>query len=224
MQGSGTGTIPLAINAAGRVTGYYIDSNFNAHGFSRDVNGKVTTFDAPLASTICPFGATYPNGINAAGEVTGYYYDSTCNPHGFLREQNGAFTVVDVPNFIGTFPVTINDGGKIEGWGGDAVGMHGFIRDQRGSYTVFDIPGVRDFGGMDINPGGVIAGTYFDANLVSHGFRRLPDGTLSIIDVPSAGTGFLQGTYASSISPVGAIAGNYTDANGVAHGFLFQPQ
>jgi len=77
---------------------------------------------------------------------------------------------------------------------------------------------------MDINPAGVVAGSYLDANLVSHSFRRTPDGTLTSIDFPGAGTAFLQGTFASSLNAAGVITGAYNDANGVLHGFLFLPQ
>jgi hypothetical protein len=225
--GAVNGTIPLSINAAGEVTGYYFDANFFSHGFLRGANGNLTEFDAPGAGTIttaCFLGLTYPAGINAGGKITGQYYDAQCNIHGFLRDRNGAFTVVDVPNSADTFPGTINDGGEIAGNVVGATGGNAFIRDQSGSFTVFNVPGVRDFGPMDINAPGVVVGSYLDANLVSHSFRRTPDGTLTIIDFPGAGTGFLQGTYASSINSAGEITGEYTDANGVLHGFLFLPQ
>jgi hypothetical protein len=77
---------------------------------------------------------------------------------------------------------------------------------------------------MQINPAGVLAGLWFDENLVAHGFRRAADGTITTIDVPGAGTGEFQGTFAFSINPAGVITGWYKDANSVAHGFLFLPQ
>jgi hypothetical protein len=42
-------------------------------------------------------------------------------------------------------------------------------------------------------------------------------------EVPAAGTGASQGTYAIGINPLGVIAGYYTDSNGVSHGFLRSP-
>jgi hypothetical protein len=219
------GTFPLSINAAGEVTGYYVDAKF-AHGFLRDANGHLTVFDAPGAGTVttaCFFGLTYPQGINAGGKITGQYYDPQCRPHGFLRERNGAFTVVDVPNSLGTFPSTINEGGQIAGNVVGAIGGNGFIRDQSGSLTTFNVPGVGVFGPMDLNSAGVVVGSYLDENLVSHSFRRTPDGTLTIIDFPGAGTGFFDGTYASSINAAGVITGAYSVA-GANHGFLFLPQ
>jgi hypothetical protein len=121
--------------------------------------------------------------------------------------------------------LSINDGGEIAGFGFDTTGAaHWFVIDYRGAFTTFDTSDVRDFASMDINPDGVIVGSYLDTNLVFHSFRRAPDGTLTAIDVPGAGTGTLQGTNATSINPTGVITGSYTDANGVSHGFLFQPQ
>src|SRR6266478_3443825 len=52
--GPGQGTIcvsPLIINANGAIAGYYIDSSNVKHGFLRDTNGVITTFDAPGAGT-----------------------------------------------------------------------------------------------------------------------------------------------------------------------------
>jgi hypothetical protein len=211
-------TIPLAINPAGEVAGYFFDANFFTHGFFRDANGNVTAFDVPDASTACFLGLTMATGMNAAGKITGTYYDAQCNPHGFLRDQNGAFTVFDAPNSFGTFPLTINNGGEIAGVGADE-----FIRDQNGSFTVFDIPGLRDVNTMNINSAGVVVGSYLDANLAAHSFRRTPDGVLTSMDFPGAGTGFLLGTTANSINAAGEITGSYNDANGVQHGFLFLP-
>src|SRR4029450_216007 len=72
--GAGTGldrgTFPYnstqLINPNGVITGYYVDSAFVLHGFVRDENGAVTTFDAPGAGT-------------AAGEGTQSFASS---PHG----------------------------------------------------------------------------------------------------------------------------------------------
>jgi hypothetical protein len=41
------GTYPLSINAAGTITGYYIDANGVSHGFTRTGRGTLTSFDAP---------------------------------------------------------------------------------------------------------------------------------------------------------------------------------
>ncbi len=56
-----------------------------------------------------------------------------------------------------------------------------------------------------------------------HGFLRERDGTFTTFDVPGAGTGNFQGTFAYNINPAGAIAGQYQDPSNVWHGFLRAP-
>jgi len=223
--GAVNGTIPFSISALGEITGFFYDAKFFGHGFIREANGHITEFDAPGAgsvTTACFLGLTYPQGINALGQITGQYYDPQCNVHGFLRDRNGAFTVIDVPNSADTFPTAINDLGEITGNVVGAAAGNAFVRDWFGRYTVVEVPGVRDFGPLDINLFGVVVGSYLDANLVSHSFLWIPGVALKMIDFPGAGTGQLDGTYATSISPLGEVTGTYI-TNGVFHGFLFLP-
>ena len=58
---------------------------------------------------------------------------------------------------------------------------------------------------------------------MNHGYVRAPKGEITTIDVPGAGAGAGQGTFAVSINPAGAITGYYVDANNVGHGFLRIP-
>src|SRR6478752_10349503 len=44
--------------------------------------------------------------------------------------------------------------------------------------------------------------------------------TITTFDAPGAGTGPLQGTYATNINPSGTIIGFSPDANNVRHGFV----
>ena len=57
---------------------------------------------------------------------------------------------------------------------------------------------------------------------MNHGFVRAKDGTVTLLDAPGAGTGFVEGTLAWSINPAGQVAGFYSDANRVNHGFLWK--
>jgi hypothetical protein len=52
---------------------------------------------------------------------------------------------------------------------------------------------------------------------------RYPDGSLTVVDDPEAGTGYFQGTFYGRINLEGAIAGSYFDANNVVHGFERAP-
>jgi len=63
-------------------------------------------------------------------------------------------------------------------------------------------------------------GSYIDAKYVYHGFVRVPSGLITTFDVPGAGTGGTQGTYAFSNNADGAIVGRYLDAAYMSHGFV----
>ena len=134
----------------------------------------------------------------------------------------------------GTQPWGFNPGGAIAGYyhHADTV-IHGFLRARDGTITTFDAPGActvqsctNPFQGTfawNINPAGKIAGYYNDASNVAHGYMRAPDGTITTIDAPGAGTGPFQGTFAYNINPAGAINGYYVDAGGVAHSYVRAP-
>ena len=89
-------TAPNLINPNGAITGHYVDSASVSHGFLRDKNGVITTFDAPGAGTGAGQG-TQSFAISPDGEVTGFYFDATNAVHGFLRDTNGVITTFDVP-------------------------------------------------------------------------------------------------------------------------------
>ena len=110
-QGGG-GTIPLSINPASAITGFYTDASFMSHGFLRSPDGILTTFDAPGATS--NFG-TSPTSINPAGTITGSYSDAI-GFHGFVRSPDGTFTTIDQPGGAGlTRPQGINAARAITG-------------------------------------------------------------------------------------------------------------
>jgi hypothetical protein len=70
----------ISIDAAGDITGTYIDQLDLQHGFLRNPYGTVTGFDPPEG------GATNPTSINDGGAVTGFYQFKTGGPAvGFIR-------------------------------------------------------------------------------------------------------------------------------------------
>ena len=75
-----TGTYADAINGPGAITGWYLDSKSNAHGFVRAADGTYTTFDPKRSAGTDPYG-----GINNKGAVAGFYSDANEQQHGFLR-------------------------------------------------------------------------------------------------------------------------------------------
>ena len=77
-ESSGAGTVALAINDAGAVTGIYADAGGAIHGFWRSQTGRFSEFD-PKGSV-----ETIPFDINASGTVTGYWYDALGQAHGLI--------------------------------------------------------------------------------------------------------------------------------------------
>jgi hypothetical protein len=70
-SGAGTNTRPISINAAGAITGWYIDASSIYHGFVRAADSTITSFDPPGSQ------ATYANSINTAGVIAGNYEDAS---------------------------------------------------------------------------------------------------------------------------------------------------
>jgi hypothetical protein len=229
----GQGTYVAGINQAGVIAGEYADSNWNDHGYVRTPDGRITVFD-PKGSVST--GENNGTPINQFGVITGYYADANWVWHGFLRAPDGRITTFDAPGAgtaagEGTFPTSINDNGTIAGFLQDNNELtHGFVLYPDGKFRTFDVPGggtvVGSWQGtypIWINSAGAIAGYIIDSNGVSHGFLRTPDGRITTIDVPGAGTAAGQGTTAYSINDLGAITGFYSDASGITHGFLRTP-
>jgi hypothetical protein len=106
-------TLPAGINSAGLITGYFetFDAgSLHAHGFLRQPDGAIITFDANGSSS-----QSIPTGINSVGEITGFYSDVTNNvqhSHGFLREPDGTIVTLDIPGGD-TYPGGINSAGHV---------------------------------------------------------------------------------------------------------------
>jgi hypothetical protein len=174
------GTFPTATNIRDEVAGYCIDSIAVAHGFIRDVRGRITVFDAPRAGA-GQRQRTFANDINNVGTTVGYYIDAKRLHYGFVREPNGALTRLDGPGAgaglsrpmmmghpellsgQGTLATSVNDEGTITGYFIDAKDVrHGFLRDKLGTFLVFDARGGGDTVPESINDSGEVTGTYDD--------------------------------------------------------------
>jgi uncharacterized membrane protein len=119
--GSTQGTIPLAINQGGVITGAGTGG-----AFLRYSDGTSITFGPSDAFFVVPLS------INPAGAVTGYIAfpsGGQAGPaHGFLRAPNGTFTTFDPPGSTFTEAYQINPAGLIIGSFSDTNGVtHGFL-------------------------------------------------------------------------------------------------
>jgi hypothetical protein len=244
----GAGTQPIAgthvqgVNDAGEVVGEYIDNNLVRHGFVRSPNGTFTVFDTTRSGTGLLQG-TVAYAVNPRGTVVG------CAVHGpngtfsyspFLRTPDGTITFLDTAPDGSTVrcpanPASINSAGTLVGnvgiyAQGSPEGYHNysFARNAQGEYTTFDAtaapysPCCTDTYAAAINDRGQSVGHDEDPNGVSHGWLRDHTGTITLFDVPQAGTADGQGTFPGCINASGEVTGTYTNADGVTHGFIRQ--
>jgi hypothetical protein len=246
--GAQQGTVVTAVNAAGDVVGFYLDTSNVVHGFVIPAGGTITLINATAAGTSAGEG-TFPASINSSGVIVGGYIDSANAAHGFVRATDGTITPIDAPlaptstKDRGTVAMNINDSGVIVGFystGTFATNSvyHGFQRLATSPYTItpIDAPnaGTGDGPGFKqgtqaygVNASGQIIGNYTDSNFYHHGFL-LSGSTYTTIDPPGASTTTcinthgknFGGTSADSIDTAGDIAGHYLDTSCAQHAFV----
>ena len=232
VPGAGTGfrqgTTATSINAAGLITGYYVDASNFYHGFVRSPSGVFTVFDASGPGT-----GTLANGINDYGAVTGYYIDTYGLDHGFVRSPSGVITTFDAPpasGTSGTYAFSINDAGEVTGFYFEGTVAYSFVRSATGASAFIRSPWGRrrriewHSGRQHQQCGICVAGSYSYNSprytLPNHGFERAAGGVIATFTAPYAGTSPNQGTQPSGINDAGTIVGNYIDATGITHGFM----
>jgi len=138
----------------------------------------------------------------------------------------GAGTIANP--FVGTFPTGMNNEGAIAGAYIDANQVyHGFLRTPKGNFVTFQAPGADttpgSFNGtgtytMNVNDLGAITGNYTDAQGISHGFVRSPEGKFRSFDPVGSSS-----TFPIAINLEGGIVGFYADSNSALHAFSRSP-
>jgi len=234
------GTIPFAINASGAVTGYYVDSSSNTHGFIYSA-GNYTSFDVPgdFSDGHSGLVGTVPMSIDTAGDVIGSWTDSNLVRHGFVRSASGTITTFDAPGATaaaqsgtidGTFPTAIDPTGSyIAGLYSDSSGLiHGFVESQpltsNPTFTTFSAPQASTSSmafafigtlGFGVNASGTVSGSYLDSNEVVHGFIYTPTATqVAATPTLSLPTGTYDSVQTITISDATPGATIYYTTNG----------
>jgi probable HAF family extracellular repeat protein len=208
---AGTRPSPNAINNAGGIVGFYIDSQLTTHGFLFS-NGKFASFKFPGSLD------TIAHDVNNHGQIVGAFDTAGASGQRAFTVLNGAFHQVTFAGFPNAPAVAmgVNDNGDIVG-GLNRVGTNVGFRLHAGKLTTLSFPGAR--GGTtatSINNGGIIVGTYKqfqDDDPNNRGFSW-NNGVFSNIDFPGA-----VSTSPAKISASGDIVGSYVDVHGVSHGF-----
>jgi len=208
------------INAAGDVSGIYVDSTGANHGFTR-IGGTFTTVDDSASAVF-----NQALGINNSNETVGYY---TLNPAGApgdiaYSQKGGGFT-----NINALLPANFNS---------QAVGINsaatpwivGFYQSDAGLTTSF---GFVDEGGtiitlrpfsstftqaLGVNDLGEIVGSYVGADGNTHGYID-NNGVFTSFDPPGSASTTING-----INDKGDIVGFYTNpTTDTTDGFVGTP-
>lgn len=159
--------------------------------------------------------------INDFGSYVGEGCNASCTKRRqFIASPQGKLTflpAIPFANFspsAGYLPVGINDRGDVDGQYTDPQGAtHGYLLSADGAWTKIDDPLAADINGGGTVPesisadGSVIPGTYYDSNLMQHGFLY-HDGTFTTYDVPGA-SGTVINFYQN-----GEFGGDYISSNG----------
>ena len=248
VTGSAPGaTIANALNLEGAIVGFFADQNGVFRPFLRRPDGTFVKWSVPGECNASPATGCFGSAsfsINLFGTAASGYEDNSGNfvDHGLLRSADGKLTTYDVPGAgTGLYQGTgcpgcsrpINLFGANAGFYIDGNNVvHGYLRSSAGKITTFDAPGEGPQGlgcfadcSMGLNDLGAITGSYLDANNVSHGYVRSPDGKFLTFDAPGADltTNAFNGTFPVSINDWGVVTGYYVDKNNVIHGFVLIP-
>jgi hypothetical protein len=202
-----TGTVPLGINSAGDIVGWFFLGSNVPHGFLLSASGSATVIDVPGAFR------TLPHGINAAGDVVGFY-DTSPVPdkrRGFLRSRSGTYSTIDLPESIGPFPNGtmanwINQRGNIVGTFYDGA-VHGYLLSGE-TATQLDVPfaGVVRTQAWGMNSEGDIVGDY-TVGTRTFAFKRDRHGRYESLDIPELADMAVVNVF--GINPAGDIVGQY---------------
>jgi probable HAF family extracellular repeat protein len=198
-------TIAEGINNAGQVVGHFFD-----HGFLREPDGTVTSFDAPGPEphTIIPYG------INDSGQISG----TLANPvQGFVKDGS-TVTAFDVPGGTDTNARGLNNAGDVVGTFTDGTGERneGFLK-EGGTFVTIDIAGASSIVAFGINDHEQIVGDFSDTAGTAHGFFY-DGGDITPFDVPGAAF-----TQAEGINNRGEVVGMFGDQDGIRHAFIATP-
>ncbi len=206
-------TVARAINAAGDITGFFLDKNEIRHGFLLR-QGKYTKFDYPGAD------GTAPMSINDNGLIAGNYGIKT-GTFSFTRTREGAFQTAgpsqpDAPGKKLVLTGVNNSGTLIGARIPDYGGITELVRLENGAARVLGgLPMGSSAGG--INTAGVIVGSKGAGSsgqrIYGDGFL-LRDGMISAFRFPGS-----DWTFANGINDQEEIVGTFRTAENEARCF-----
>ncbi len=226
-------TLLSAINDAGEIIGYYLDTANTVRSFIREPDGTYIKVEPPGAGT-GPGAGTIIWSINEQGDVAGTFSNSPTSGHAYLRTHQGKYTQIDAgaPGDV-TVGLDVNAEDTVAGqYIGSAGLARGYLRFRDGTVESFSVPGAGGTGCSNhycgtvlsptdgLNSEDDVSGAYLDDANVWHGLLRYRGGNTVIFDAEGTGTGPLEGMSPAGINERLEIPGSYLDQNGVNHGFI----
>jgi hypothetical protein len=215
-----TSTQVTGINGAGDLSGFYVDTHGNTHGFTR-IGGSFATVDNP-ASTVF----NQALGINNSDETVGYYAPTQAgSPNDIAYSQTGGvFTNINalLPANFNSQAVGINSTATpwIVGFYQPDAGLTtslGFV-DEGGTIITLDPFSSTFTQALGVNDLGEIVGFYVDGSGVQHGYID-NNGAFTSFDPP-----FSASTTINGINDKGDIVGFYTNpTTDTVDGFVGTP-
>jgi hypothetical protein len=206
--------VASGINNSGWVSGYYLDSSSNYHGFVWQ-GGMLQTVDYPGAVN------TILGGINDQGVAIGYYGDGTTNHTVTYAVSNATWSALpDIAGYSQNDGYCINNDGMAVGNAFGSGTSAAWIWDPGTSaYTFFEVPGAAPYTTSPscINDKNQVAGYYADSSGAYHGFVKAY-GSYMTIDVPGAAD-----TFPDGINDWGILQGQIISGSGAAEGFAATP-
>ncbi len=217
---SAASSMVTGINAAGDLSGIYVDVAGANHGFT-DIGGTFTTVDNPASAVF-----NQALGINNSDETVGYYAPTISGSPGDIAysQTGGVFTDVNalLPTNFNSQAVGLNSAATpwIVGFYQPDAGLttsFGFV-DEGGTITTIDPFGSTFTQALGVNNLGEIVGFYTDAGGVQHGYID-NGGVFTSFDPPGSASTTING-----LNDKGDIVGFYTSATADAViGFVGSP-
>jgi probable HAF family extracellular repeat protein len=207
-KGMNGGTVPMAINTAGQVVGYYYTSAIQTNAFLY-VNGSFS--DIQLPATVVTSTAA---GINNLSQIVGMYNDGK-KWHGYCFDSvTLAFQTIDAPGASYTWGSGINDSGEMTllSINRSKNVQQAWLYDGK-NFTNIDVPGYDSTISEGINNQGVVTLIATNGHL-NYGFVYKA-GQFTAVNPPGATSVDLRG-----INDQGEVVGNYNLANGNQGSFL----
>ena len=205
-------TSPGGINAAGDISGTYVDATGHSHGFIHH-NGNFTSIEFPGADN------TSVNGIGPSGDVVGTHWnddEEVVAFHGYHRSAQGEFEDVHFPGHLYEIPQRILADGRIFGCrhDHDLMGsMRGIMMSSSGASETDMFASMNNGATPD---GHLVIGFYTDMMVMPSRTEAyvIENGAITPFIVPGSTL-----TNAWDINARGDIVGVFRDGSGV-HGYV----